>query len=189
MWVWGFSGFCRLRGFAVNPNIRDVKQTCFQAPRDYRLLNWDPQDCCNALRCFLPHRTNPREQSRRREAKVLLELDACSWSGRSEPVAQRAAPRGSSSPRGGARQSSFLGEGPGQRIKRNATSGPLFQRMLREQTLAAPHLKATRRQGLRSRRRARAPGGGKVQHRARRDLRRNKRFILLCAGSLSRLWL
>lgn len=111
MWVWGFSGFCRLRGFAVNPNIRDVKQICFQAPRDYRLLNWDPQDCCNALRCFLPHRTNPREQSRRREAKVLLELDACSWSGRSEPAAQRAAPRGSSSPRGGLGRAHFLVRG------------------------------------------------------------------------------
>lgn len=45
-----------------------------------QLLARDPQDCCNAPRRFPPHRTNPREQSGHREAKVLLELDACSWS-------------------------------------------------------------------------------------------------------------
>lgn len=64
---------------------------------------------------------------------------------------------------------------------------PLVRRMLQEQRLAAPHPEPTHVQGLQNQRRARAPGGGKVQHRARRDLRRNKRFILPCAGSLSRL--
>lgn len=44
-----------------------------------QLLARDPQDCCNAPRCFPPHRTNPREQNGHREAKVLPELDACSW--------------------------------------------------------------------------------------------------------------
>lgn len=64
---------------------------------------------------------------------------------------------------------------------------PLVRRMLQEQRLAAPHPEPTHVQGLQNQPRARAPGGGKVQHRARWDLRRNKRLILVCAGSLSRL--
>lgn len=65
----------------------------------------------------------------------------------------------------------------------------LVRRMLQEQRLAAPHPEPTHVQGLQNQPRERAPGGGKVQHRARWDLRRNKRLILVCAGSLSRLWL